>query len=438
MGVLSKRKKENSFLAWLTIIHAILALTPILNTIPLFTMLDFAVVAIWLLSFYLSYRQEVVENSEIYRIIILSSFILLIVVSYHIIGLSTASIGKCIRYWEWFMSVIMGWFCCVFLSEKRQKWVLYSVSFVVVINLLDNIRITYGLDPESIELLMNEMHEMVSFVNFGGTSFTGVALFFCMIAFMSILYSSGYKRMIFVVMFCISTYYTVYCGMRGTTVIMLLLFLVVSIYSYNRKSGKLLGRLFSYFMIFAFVIVLSAGDTIVDMVVSVLPSERLAIRFMDAYSVTNEGISDDSFTGRTRLYEISINSWLDNWLSFCFGIGEKAYEKGVVDKYSAAGISGHSDLIDLLAKFGIMGSSIFFYLFYIIFKLYKKAFHKFRFCNQILAIYIIFILYGVLKRIFSMDIALVIFVLLPLAGWYLSNINSGYKVTKQIHNVKKI
>ena len=119
---------------------------------------------------------------------------------------------------------------------------------------------------------------------------------------------------------------------------------------------------------------------------------------------------------RADLWIVSVNTWLSSLTTFFFGIGEHNYLDFV--STAASGVGNHSDLLDVFARYGIMGGLL---LYGILIKYYKWLSQTFgsAFKNYILTFFLLLILMGVTKRFISGEEAIVIFMLLPLCLMYM-------------------
>ena len=103
-----------------------------------------------------------------------------------------------------------------------------------------------------------------------------------------------------------------------------------------------------------------------------------------------------------------------------FGIGDHRanYEAGV--SALSTGIGQHSDLIDSFARYGLLGVFLLGSIFMKGYKLIKSFYGKY-YRVQLFVIYTLFIFFGCTKGLFQPDIAIIMFILLPMLSTVLNN-----------------
>lgn len=174
----------------------------------------------------------------------------------------------------------------------------------------------------------------------------------------------------------------------------------------------------NFIIILIFGLIYIFKEPFFQLLIEYAPNERLAARFQDVLATTSSGVSDDSFTGRGTLFKISFNSWLNTSFTFLFGIGEPLMGD---NNYAQAGISGHSDMVDQLAKYGIVGSFLFIRCLYLGYKYLKKEYLHTEQINPVKYMLLCFVAYGTIKIMYTDDCFLVMFVLFPIVLNFLRN-----------------
>ena len=155
------------------------------------------------------------------------------------------------------------------------------------------------------------------------------------------------------------------------------------------------------------------SDEIVDYILSNIKNRRLAIRLIALVDAGNEEaeIGVSTVEGRTRLWMLSMNTWLDNPVNFLFGIGDHSPSYRV----NGMGIGYHSDFFDVPARYGLIGLFLMYKILRIgvrqILFFFDKEYHL-----QIYIIIGVFFMFGFTKGVFTPSIGCSLFLLLPLTS----------------------
>ena len=176
-------------------------------------------------------------------------------------------------------------------------------------------------------------------------------------------------------------------------------------------------------MIVLVVALIVSPSIILNFLADISPNERLANRMYDMQRTYNEGISDDSFSGRFGLEILSLRTWLQNPLTFLFGIGDHRVSDFGIQGFFMTGIGGHSEIIDSLARFGVVGFSIMATLFYRMSTFLVSLFDNPNVKKQVRIIIVIFILAALTKAVLFLIIGIVFFILFPLSSLIINKQN---------------
>ena len=153
------------------------------------------------------------------------------------------------------------------------------------------------------------------------------------------------------------------------------------------------------------------SSEIIQIIVDYSPSARLAQRLVGLIDAENEYGSISSLEARENLWLLSLNTWLQNPMSFMFGIGDHYAAGG----NSSSGISQHSEFLDILACYGVVGGGL---IFIILKKSWKYIISLFNndLRGQVYIILLLYLVCGVAKLVFLPGVSCVIFLLLPLSS----------------------
>lgn len=406
--------------------HGLYAFTPILRQTQICMYIDIVLVFYWA-SRMLTNGKSFFLNKNMQQVIRITFVILAISVVYKLTGYSTAKIGQCIRYFSFFSAIGFGWYFVKISTYKQKKTMALSYSAIILFNVIYNIIITMpfvarGMGTEEIVKSGGS-----SIPNFGDTSFTGFVFFSSVLYILFFCYKKGFKiRFLSLVLVGICGFYTIVCGMRGTTSVLLIfsLFLILMTKLFESWVSRQNNILFIVFVVV--LVLLINMDTIADLFIQISPSERLAQRFRDVQETSEHGITEDSFTGRGSLFKISINSFLKSPFTMLFGIGEPLIE----GSYAKAGISNHSDVIDTFARSGLLGVFLYARCFYLFYKEMVSLYAKTIYCTLFKIVFWIVPVYGLMKTIFWENFAIVTFIMLPLT-LYLINTKKNARIIAQ-------
>lgn len=195
--------------------------------------------------------------------------------------------------------------------------------------------------------------------------------------------------------------------MKGSAIILLLASLILQFIA-NRSRGNF-GKIIIVSIIFVGII-FAFRDVIINVLIDLIDNERITERLMVFSS--SESMSDShTLMAREDLWRVSLKSWLRDPGSFLFGIGDHNWE--AFSSTAASGVGNHSDIVDVLARYGIIGGVILFSSIIIYYKyLMKKYGTIYRW--EIFSFFVILILMGFTKKFVAGEPAIVLFLLLPL------------------------
>lgn len=385
------------------LLWAVIACTPILSN-PLYfvTLLAFAFLMLLVHHRLLGKQQMLVMWVVAYVVIM---------ILYKLIGYSSAEWGNYMNQLLFFTPLLLMLLIPDMLSIGQKKKLWWLLVFVMAFNIADNIRLCI-LYPQlnSVSRLFQDEVFLAS-INAGGTPFYTFSLFFFNVCFFVFLNckEKATKYLAMVAAFISAIYILGFC-LKGSIVVYFLLSLVLQIFAYKTQNTTLFFIVLALSAIFAFVVLNLFKDAIADFIISVSPSERLTTRLVTLVDVENEEADIGTITGRTNLYLLSIKTWLSNFINFFIGIGDHRAQLGV----KATGIGQHSDLLDSLARYGLLGLIVLFSIFRNYFRYLFSLYNK-KFKMQLVAISFLIIIIGFTRGLFLTGAGCVMFVLLPLS-----------------------
>lgn len=335
---------------------------------------------------------------------------IIIAMSYKLVGFSSAEWGNYMNQLSFFIPILLMVLIPEKLSLKQTRFLWWLMIVVMAFNIADNIRLSI-LYPEInavSRLYLDE--DFLSSINAGGTSFYTFSLLFFNICFLVYLNckEKKIKYLSFAICVLSSIYILVFC-LKASVVVYYILSLALQFFAYKTKKPTLFIFVLVFSGLFAFSIIALFQDAIVDFIVSVSPNERLTARLVTLIDAENAEANMNTITGRANLYLLSIDTWLSSFPNFIFGIGDHRAAQGAF----ATGIGQHADLLDSLARYGILGLVSLFLIFKYSFRFILSIFDK-KYKLQLATIFFILILCGFTKGIFSSGVGCVVFLFLPL------------------------
>ena len=297
-------------------------------------------------------------------------------------------------------------------KSKIRNYIWWGVLTIALLNLIYNIAIRIFI-PEIGESARYFEEGYLETINVGTSSFYTFSLFFFDVCFFLFLNSKKRIKMIMMLLSIVTTVFIVWFSLKASVVVFYLMSVVLLVLTRGKKE---MGRIWLLFITFilCYWIFTEYSNEIIRFLVSNSPSERLTKRLVMLVDDQSVYASDSSFNSRKDLWLMSLSTWLQSPISFMFGIGNHYSSGG--NNY---GIGQHSELLDLLAEYGLLGGIIISAIFVKSFSSVKAYFNK-QYHLQINMIFLIYLACGFTKYIFYPIIGCTVFFLLPLASQFVS------------------
>ncbi len=380
------------------------------------------VMVLWSVFFLLELDIIFRSNRNLGILLTLGVMFISICAIYAFIGISSASLGYCIHSPLMFFAPVLALMVIEKCNNEQQiRFIFHFLALAIAINIADNIRLTYQIGLEGIvySKLSGMMEdEGLTGLNLGGSGFVNLAVFYSCIMFMAFLKIKNKKeKLLFLIYVGISTYFITFCSLKASAIILMLLSMVLMYVSV--KSEERVGIALSMTIICGGLIFLFR-DVIINFFIDIIDSNRVTSRLS---ALTTEADLEDSgsFSSRSELWQVSLQSWLSSIKSFLFGIGDHDWKKFITTADS--GIGNHSDFFDVCARYGILGALILYSSIKIYYDYLQKRFGAF-FRYEIITIIILLLAIGFTKRFITGQQAVAIFILFPLALRYCYNKNT--------------
>ena len=401
-------KIYGSILCILTIIAFMISCTPILGVPRYFILV--AVISVLFLMFQL--QSKSVRANGI--VILAIGFYVILILGYKFTGVSNSQWGNYMNQLFFFIPFFLMLLIVDGADKKQQKATFYILMIIALINIVDNIYLGI-LYPYLIDTRLSFEEEELATLNWGSSSFYVFSLFFFNVCYFVFLNTYEKKeRVIMFVAICITMVYIIaFCG-KGSVVLFMVLSLFFQYYAKKAKNTRSFITVLIAMVVFYFIIIGLFKDGIINLIIDHSPNERVASRLIGLVDEDNQYGNAYSLQRREELYLLSINTWLANIKSFLIGIGD---QRGV-GMAESLGIGQHSDFLDNLARYGLLGAIPMFYFLKKAFGFVLSLFDN-KYKLQVLVIIGVFVLCGFTKNVFSPAQAS-LFILLPLSAVFVN------------------
>lgn len=372
--------------------------------------------ALWIVLFVITLGYISNSNIKLKRLGVLGLAFIAICTFYKLIGVSSASLAYCLTPLVYFGPVVALIIVEKCDNENQVRFLFHFISLAIAINILDSIRITqsYGYD-----LVYQQLSEMLeeqgeTNLNLGGSLFVNMVVFYVDVMFLAFLKSRRViEKALFLLYFGIGFYFIFFISLKASA-IMLMLLSVLLLYIASR-SGKNIGRIFFLSAFFGMVLVLFR-DAIINFLISAIDSERITSRLI-VFASTDNVTESGTLMSRESLWQVSFKTWFGGIGNFIFGVGDHNFVDFV--DTASTGVGNHSDLLDVFARYGLVGGVILYASIKVYYG-YLKQVYGGTFKWEIVAFFILIILMGLTKKFVAGEPGIIIFILFPLCLRYLS------------------
>ena len=384
-----------------TILMISIMLIPDLSFIGTETMI--LVSAMWLGTIVSSFGKQ----RKLIRAMMVSAFLyFFLVFFYKFLGISEATWDIAAGYFGWMMTIIIGTYAIQIFPKVLLRWIEYVVMVVVVISI-----VYVTLNGQKNMLIMN-MEDVISQES---AAYGSSIMLFSGICFIALLgYKSKFKKIIYAIALLLALNLNFTIMQRGTNVVFTVLMLIL-IFIF-RKSTKSTAK----FILFTFLIVILIYSTgvyiaFLDFLVGMISSERVASRIasISIFLQTGDYLeAGTSFATRSDLTLTSLKTFYSSFSNFLFGIGDS---RGFSTK-----IGDHSEIIDSLARYGILGFTFIFSSFCNQFRYLSKFLtvgDPIRY--QILIVFIIYVPRNVIGNSMTSAIGILLFLYMPVVIYFI-------------------
>jgi len=396
-------------------------LLSVLTVTPKFFVAKYLMV-LWVLLLLFTFKDFKKADKRLSQIGSLGFLFIIVILLYYIFGISSASLAYSLPSPFVFFSPIIAMVIVDRSNNQSQcNFLFHFISLAIAINIADSIGITHEFGFENIvyQTLAETLgEEGIEGLNLGGSLFVNMSVFYASVMFMAFLNTKNrFEKILFLLYFGIGAYFIIICSLKASAITLLLLSVLLM---YIAKKGKKSFGQIVFFSVFFIAIILVFRDQLINILIDIIGSDRVASRF--EVFVTGANVTDSStLMSREDLWQVSLHSWLRNPITFFFGIGDHNWKD--FSTTAASGIGDHSDLLDVLARYGLVGGLILYTSLIELFK-YLRTKHGYSFKWEIHSFFILIVLMGLTKKFVSGETAIVMFILFPLCLRYLSKDNT--------------
>ena len=375
-------------------------------------------IPLWIVFFFFSNKSFGKTSHEIKKLLLLGGLFVTICIAYSLLGVSSASLTYCmVKPFVFYAPVLALVVIHECNNESKIRFLFHFISLIIAVNVADSIRLVneFGLENMIYQRLAEAVEgESEGALNLGGTLFVNMIVFYGSVMFFAFLRSKQIvEKLLFFFYFGITVFFIVFLSLKASAVIILLA--SVALMYVACKSNNNFGKIV-FISLLVFGIIFIFRDRLINAMISIIDSDRITARFE---IFTSSGDVEDSSTmmSRGHLWLVSVNSWLQDPFTFLFGIGDHNWmELGSEEK---SGIGNHSDVLDVLARYGLLGASVFYSSIIVYYK-YLKRMYGGLYKWEIVSFMFPIVMMGLTKRFISGEAGIIFFILFPLSLKYFS------------------
>ena len=334
----------------------------------------------------------------------LISLYLVLMIMYKILGVSDDTWAVHSNIFMFFFTMLVSIYMLDRFSKKKKRRDGIILLSVFILNLFYQYYLYFTLGIESLYHAKNLLEEGIVV---GSTAFVTDAMFIGMLSVILFSLSNNLKKKTACVLLLVLIVYYIYEIQTRATALIFIFFFITICFALGFSKTITGGRIVLFIAICVLV------GIVVPYAINLLANsenEYYARKFSaitDYLSNTQDVSSMDNQSFQARIYiaSVSLNTWGSSIFIFLFG---KGHDAGF---YDVTGIGRHSEMIDLLPRYGILGASIVFAAFakyYTTILGYLKNKRHYSYFFGTLVIYSIF------NGIFLIDVGYVVNIIIPL------------------------
>lgn len=371
---------------------------------------------LWIAFFLITIGYLSNSNTRLKQIGLLGIAFISICAIYKFMGISSASLAYCINPLVYFGPIVALIIIEKCDNEKQIRFLFHFISLTIALNILDSIRIVQSFGYDLVYQQLSEMleEEGETNLNLGGSLFVTMIVFYVDVMFLAFLQSKKlFEKVLFLLYVAIGFYFIVFISLKASA--MILMFLSMLLMFIANRGGRNIERKFFLFAFFGATIFVFR-DSIINLLISVIDSDRITTRLI-VFASTETINESSTLMSREGLWLVSLQTWLNSFGNFLFGIGDHNFVD--FSSTAASGVGNHADLLDVFARYGIIGAIIFYSSIKIYYDYLQKRYGM-PYRMVIIAFFVLLLLMGYTKKFLAGEPAIIIFILFPLSLKYLS------------------
>lgn len=409
LGLTNELFSTNFILIFLILVFSVITITPIAYT-------EKYMMVLWTVLFLSTIKSFNKSNIKLRKILFLGVAFVFLCTAYWVLGISSATLAYCMPKPFLFFAPIVGLILIDQCDNHSQiSFLFHFLSLAIAINITDSIWITRSIGIENMvyQNLAESLGENgYTGLNLGGSMFVNMIVFYATLMFLAFINATqNIEKVLFLIYFSISAYFIIFCSLKASAILLLL---VAILLQYISNKGKKNFWIIFFLSVFLIGILYAFRDNLINLLIDIIDSERVTSR-LEVFATGANVTDNSSFAGRENLFILSLQSWLRDPETFVFGIGDHNWED--FSSTIASGVGNHSDLVDVLARYGIVGGIILYSSLAIYYNYLKENFGAF-FKVEIFSFFILILFMGLSKKFITGEPAIAIFLLFPLCLKY--------------------
>lgn len=345
---------------------------------------------------------------------------LFICVTMVVMGQSSTNLNFVISRLPIYVIPGMGYFAVLNYNKRESIILLGSFALIFGANLVHNIVLGTTMPDIFEEQESTELSILYGvMMNIATTGFINVSFFILGILFMLFLLRKGLIKRLFLILLAIPIgYYMLFQNTRGAAIILFIVEVVGMLVAFFEPKGK--KNIKPYYIVMGTGLVILTFVffiPIIELIIQNLQSERLSERMNDLIDFKLSGgktsqLDEGSLAMRLQLAQTSLNTWLSNPITIMIGIGDHTQAFG--GDLIKSGIGGHSEFIDVAARYGIVGMIVFWNIIKEYYKMLKRLAYSRELQKYIMVIFGIFLLTGIFNNVYQPLMMLFLYIIFPI------------------------
>ena len=335
-------------------------------------------------------------------------FYLAIAILYKLVGISSAGYGHDVHT-VLFYVFFLAMFFVIDMNRGQKVFTLWILTLSMFVTIITNIIDYRRFGSAFFNIYRNE--SLLNTTNIVPTQYSGGLMLMAGILLIAILHDTHFlRKCVWLILFVITNLFNVLVMQRMITLILLVaMFALIILFNAKQKA------LMSVFVLLGagfLIVVLLNYEIVVSYIAQLVGDGRIATKLNQIIKYLNSGDIQEaggSLTARYNLYFTSISTWTQSTRSFLFGIGDHIS--------SNSRIGNHSQFLDVLGQYGIVGAVPLYYSVYRTLKSLMQELpvaKKSPLFYQCLVVCVIFVVRGFLGNVLFEYFAVRLFVFFPI------------------------